>query len=214
MARKSNPQLRDAAEAGDLAGVRSALDAGADVHFGNDEPLRLAAEHGHLAVVTCLLAAGADLHAQRDYALRWAAEGGHLDVVACLLTAGADVHAEENLALVWAAESGHAPVVQLLREHGADHGYILDELHRYSPAVQVACLARGDLTGVSLTDLVGRGLCPDAICVLLERQGHAALARMLSATQMLASLTPDARAEMLGDMLVSASTELPHVKQG
>ena len=57
-----NGKLCEAANNGDLEGVRKALDRGADVHALNDYALRLAAEYGHLEVVELLLDRGADIY--------------------------------------------------------------------------------------------------------------------------------------------------------
>ena len=84
--------LLDAARAGDLAGVRRSLDAGAGVNTANKygvSALGFAAERGHFAIVRLLVGLGADVNAADsfygsrpvDFALR----GGHLDIAVFLL---------------------------------------------------------------------------------------------------------------------------------
>jgi outer membrane protein assembly factor BamB len=84
--------LLDAARAGDFAGVRRSLDAGASVNTANKygvSALGFAAERGHFAIVRLLVGLGADVNAADsfygsrpvDFALR----GGHLDIAVYLL---------------------------------------------------------------------------------------------------------------------------------
>lgn len=84
--------LLDAARAGDITGVRRALDAGAGVNATNKygvSGLGFAAERGHFAIVRLLVERGADVNAADsfygsrpvDFALR----GGHLDIAVYLL---------------------------------------------------------------------------------------------------------------------------------
>lgn len=79
-----------------------------------DQDLIINCENGHTEVVRLLLNAGADVHAGDDFALREASENGHTEVVQLLLNAWADVHAKDDFALRYASALGHAEVVQLL----------------------------------------------------------------------------------------------------
>ena len=72
--------------------IRLAIQAGADVHFNDDQALRIASFYGHLPVVEVLVKAGADVHANHDEALRYASSNGHLPVVEVLVKAGANIH--------------------------------------------------------------------------------------------------------------------------
>lgn len=235
-------QMIRAARVGDLNGVKAALAAGADIHAQDDYALQWAASRGHLDVVEYLLAAGSDIHANEDFALRWAVEHSQTEVVACLLAAGADphaekdsplrmaagdgclpivecllaaganVHAEDGLALYWAAARGHALVVKRLLDAGAYLTPTLAELPQHSQAVQVTLLTHGNVTGLVVTNLARRGVCPEALCVLLARQGQTELAAMIQATEMLTSLTPAGRAVLLEDLLQNPhKPESPHV---
>lgn len=224
-------QLKTAAEAGDLSGVRAAFEAGANVHVSGDYALRHAAANGHLAIVKQLVDWGANLNENQAYALWWAAHNGHADVVAFLVAAGADMHEDagavlqvaarqghvemlaqlldagagvhiESLdALYWALNGGHISAARLLLAHGAQLGSVLPWVHNYPPATQEALLESGDVSDLAAIDLARQGLCPEALCVLLERQGQAELATMLAATQMLEPLDPEARARLLVEML-------------
>ena len=72
--------------------IRLAIQAGADVHFNDDQALRWTSFYGHLPVVEVLVKAGADVHANHDEALRHASSNGHLPVVEVLVKAGANIH--------------------------------------------------------------------------------------------------------------------------
>lgn len=233
-------KLFDTAEAGDMAGLQAVLAAGVDVHSGADLALRMAAQNGWLEAVQCLLDAGADVHTDGDYALRMAVENGHLDLVRCLLAAGADVHAlndhalcratwlghhditwhllaagaaveaREGAALLWSATNGHIPVVRLLLAYGASIQSIRTELHRLPQTAQVAALAFGEVDSLSPPELARQGICPEALCILLKRQGHAEIAAMLTATQILEPMAPEARVAAFMQLLATP-TENTHV---
>jgi ankyrin repeat protein len=79
-----NNVLELAARGGHTRTVRALLDAGADIHTGDDEPLRIAAWWGRADTVRALLESGADVHARHDEALRWAAKEKHLETVKVL----------------------------------------------------------------------------------------------------------------------------------
>jgi ankyrin repeat protein len=90
-------KLHQAAAAGDVDGVRSALAAGVDVNsrreFG-DAALNLAAENGHESVVLTLVGAGANIEnlgGADKTPIMSAAFAGHISIVRMLLAAGAHV---------------------------------------------------------------------------------------------------------------------------
>lgn len=202
-----------AASGGDLPALQAALDAGEHVLAQADAALCVAAEYGQVAAVKALLAAGADYSA-RDYsALRAAVRNGHLDVLECLITAGAAVYMVDDAALCAAAWAGHATVIRLLREHGVELYRHLEAIDMYPENVQVALFEAGDISDLSVTDLARQGVCPAALGALLERQGQPGLMAILAATQMLEPLTPQARADLLEEMLTNLEQpEIPHAR--
>jgi len=76
--------LQLAARGGRTHTVTALLEAGADIHAGDDEPLRIAAWWGRTDTVRALLKGGADIHARHDEALRWAAKEKHMETVKLL----------------------------------------------------------------------------------------------------------------------------------
>jgi beta-lactamase regulating signal transducer with metallopeptidase domain len=122
-------ELYEAAQAGDFAGVREMVEAGANANAaidGDGSPLIGAARSGHVQIAQYLLDHGADpnLAVPGDgSALIMAAKFGRLDHVALLVDRGADVNlaveGDEN-PLMNAAEQGHLEIVKFLVDKGAD----------------------------------------------------------------------------------------------
>ncbi|HET9703105.1 MAG TPA: M56 family metallopeptidase [Vicinamibacterales bacterium] len=122
-------ELYEAATAGDFAGVRELVEAGANANAaidGDGSPLIGAARSGRLQIAQYLLDQGADpnLTVPGDgSALIMAAKFGRLDQVALLIDRGADVNlaveGDEN-PLMNAAEQGHLEIVKFLVDQGAD----------------------------------------------------------------------------------------------
>ena len=88
--------LRQAAEKGDINGVKALLDQGTDVNesFHGETALMLASYYGHVEIVKMLLDRGADVNTVRaggGSALSYAAHGKHTDIVKFLLDRGADI---------------------------------------------------------------------------------------------------------------------------
>ena len=81
-----------------------------------NQRLMYASFHGHADVVKVLLEAGADIHNGDDYAIRSASYHGDSEVLRLLLEAGADVNARDDHALRWASENDHAEVVKILTD--------------------------------------------------------------------------------------------------
>src|SRR3990167_1051342 len=125
-------RLLYAAENGDLAGVKAAIIAGADVNATNvygNTALVEATENRHTNVVRLLLDRGADVNAigyNGDTALIRAVVRRSLDIVRLLLDRGADTNAATNTlgstALILAAENGRIDIVKLLLDRGANDG--------------------------------------------------------------------------------------------
>ena len=121
--------LLEAVKAADAAGVRAALDAGADAAAAEPDgttPLHWAVHADDADVVELLLAAGANAAAVNRYGVppvALACVNGNAAVVRLLLDAG--VHpdtalAEGETALMTAARTGAHDVVALLLDRGAD----------------------------------------------------------------------------------------------
>jgi hypothetical protein len=70
-----NNLLEQAARDGRTRTVKALIEAGANVHADEDEPLRIAAWCGRPETVKALLEAGADVHAKQDEALSYALSG-------------------------------------------------------------------------------------------------------------------------------------------
>lgn len=141
-----------------------------------------------------------------------AASGGDLRGVKAALAAGpvADGLAKKLLHL--AAEYGHPAIVALLRDHGVGIRVLRAKMPQYSSAVQVAAFVHGRLGRISVENCARQGVCPEALYVLLERQGRADLVGMLKSLQLLDPLTPDARADLLRELLAKPSqSESLHV---
>lgn len=205
--------LIHAAQSGDLAAVQAARAAGANGQADENYALQVAANRGHTNVVQLLIAAGADVQAAGGLALSWAAENGRLAVAQCLLAAGADVRAHaKDSPLMLATLAGHPDLIRLLVTHGAAIQPVLPVLEEVTPAMQVALIEACDIQGLSPSVLARRGVCPEALCTLLARQGWAELAATLKATQMLDPLEPKARAVLLRQLLAKPSQrELAYV---
>ena len=126
-----NVDLIQASLVGDLAGVRSALRAGADVNArgpGGDTALILAAINGRANVIPLLLKAGADVNARDKDGMTplMSAVGvyGRAAVIPLLLKAGADVNARDkdgNTARDLAAGKSKSEIISLLDDWKASH---------------------------------------------------------------------------------------------
>ena len=121
--------LLEAVKAADAAGVRAALDGGADVTAAEPDgatALHWAVHADDAGIVEMLLEAGADAAAVNRYGvapISLACVNGNAAVVRLLLEAGVDPDtalAEGETALMTAARTGAKAVVELLLDHGAD----------------------------------------------------------------------------------------------
>ncbi|MCY3842818.1 MAG: ankyrin repeat domain-containing protein, partial [Acidobacteria bacterium] len=125
----ADANLIDAIRVADAAGVRVAIERGADVVAADPDgttPLHWAAHSDEPAIVELLLAAGAEPQAANRYGVRpisLACTNGNVAIVELLLDAGADPDtalAEGETALMTAARTGALDVVRLLLDRGAD----------------------------------------------------------------------------------------------
>lgn len=137
-----NDLLIEAALTGDMAGVRSALSAGADVNAvdNNDNKLTAlaaACSNGHYEVAEYLLTMGAKTdvvagHAGAKTPLSYAAIRGDIPLAELLLLNGAGVDfqdAFEWTPLHFACYHGQVEMARFLMEHGADP-HVEDDLNR------------------------------------------------------------------------------------
>jgi ankyrin repeat protein len=124
----ANTRLLEAAASGNVAEVRAAIDAGADVANAagaHVTALGVACLYGHAAVVQALLAAGADVGTDQggQTPLMLAAGQGHTAVVETLLAAGADLGAKDKdglTALMAAASANRADTLRVLIARGGN----------------------------------------------------------------------------------------------
>ena len=122
--------LWQAAFNGDLEGVKSSVEHGANVSTpgpGGFSPLVAAARNGHFDVVKYLVEHGAEVDQKNNSrdktALLAASFKGHFDIVQYLVEKGANVNAQAingYTPLADAADVGDIAIVKFLVEHGAD----------------------------------------------------------------------------------------------
>jgi ankyrin repeat protein len=123
----ANGRLAAAARVGDLAEVRAAIAAGANVNQESEmrmTPLGVAALYGQAPVVSALIAAGASVDADQDgsTAMMLAANEGHTAVLDALMTGGAKAAAADKngmTPLMAAASANRTAAVKLLLARGA-----------------------------------------------------------------------------------------------
>ncbi len=132
-ARAQDGNIFEAVKSGNLAAVKSILDANPAAVRARDQnqytPLIWAARKGQLAVLKLLLERGADINAVNKWnntALHWAAYNGLVPIVEYLCQKGAKLDIRENekghTPLHDAAWRGHLGVVKALLKHGAPVG--------------------------------------------------------------------------------------------
>lgn len=124
-----NNELIGAARKGDMEGVMSAINRGADVNATGENDwnaVMYAALYGHADCLRVLLDAGADANAvdnRGETAVACAAYAGHEDCLLLLIGAGADINAADvdgQTAALCAVRKDHADCVRLLIIAGAD----------------------------------------------------------------------------------------------
>jgi hypothetical protein len=124
----ANARLATAARVGNLAEVKAAIAAGANVNQESEmrlTPLGVAALYGQAPVVSALIAAGANINADQDgsTAMMMAANEGHTAVLAALITGGAKASETDKngmTPLMAAASANRTDAVKLLIARGAD----------------------------------------------------------------------------------------------
>ena len=165
--------VADAAMRGDVAEVRSLLEAGEDVNAAQGDgmtALHWAAASGRVELAELLVSAGADLEAGtrlgRYTALHIASREGRPAVVETLLGAGADAGAVTSTGatpLHFAAGAGAPDAVQALLRHGADANAREPEWGQ-TPLMFAAAAGR---TG-ALRELLRAGADPSAEAFVLD----------------------------------------------
>lgn len=124
-----NSELTSSAREGDLAAVKRALNAGADINskdtFG-ETSIMIASIYGYVDVVQLLIDNKADLDIQNNSgftAMMMALSNGHVAVIKSLLEAGAKLdlfNYSGKTVLMNAVLLGNVECVKLLLEYGAD----------------------------------------------------------------------------------------------
>lgn len=152
--------LQQAAQYGDIDGVKAALSAGANVNAPGEMPdwvelsqkksaLNWAAALGHLNVVEFLVAKGAKIDAPDEFnqtALFIAARRGHLPVVKFLLAKGASPHVQPD-AHIFLAALQYPEIVKLLIAYKAN---VNDVSAFYHASPVMAAAARGNMESLDL----------------------------------------------------------------
>src|SRR3989338_6151041 len=122
--------LLEAAEKGDVEGVKISLDKGANIEakgdYRNDTALIKAATRGHEEIVKVLLIKGAKADERDKFgatALMYTASEGYIIIVQVLIENGADVNAKDNYgrtALIDAVYDNYHEIVKILVSKGAE----------------------------------------------------------------------------------------------
>lgn len=137
--------LRNAANNGDIARVRSLLDQGADpdsVNQHGETALHVALARGHHDVVQVLLQAGSrlDIESKRGWTpLSYAAAHEDLDAVELMVNVRDPPVEALNDCLVWAIRVYHSELVALLLAHGAEANRSLPDGRKLFEVVEVNC---------------------------------------------------------------------------
>jgi ankyrin repeat protein len=118
-------ELMNAIGRRDLQEVKRLVSEGADIHYGDDDPMYFAVIYNDLNMLEYLISEGADIHVADEVAFRVAVERGNLKIVKCLVEQGADIDILEGYALRNSAHRNHFEIVKYLMEQGANP-YVYD----------------------------------------------------------------------------------------
>lgn len=160
--------LHEAAQRGDVAQLRTALEQGAQVDPRNrrgETPLLVATHHNQVEAARLLMAAGADVNAKdqiQDSPYLYAGARGHNEILKMTLQHGADLQSLNRYggtALIPAAERGHVETVRLLIAAGVDVNHI-NRLH-WTALMEAIVLGQGGPQHVQIVqDLLAAGADP------------------------------------------------------
>jgi ankyrin repeat protein len=176
----SDDALIRAAERGDLAVLRSLLDAGSGVNArdarGRNAVLA-ATQGGHVEAARLLIVRGADVNAQddiRDSAFLLAGARGHAEIVRLAIAAGADLTSTNRYggtALIPACHYGHVETVRVLLGSGIHVNHVNDL--GWTALLEAVILGDG---GPRHTEIVRLLIAHRADVNLADRQGVTPLA--------------------------------------
>lgn len=172
--------LIEAAAAGDVAMIRQALGAGANVDIRDDQrrtPLLLATGPGHLEAVRVLLEAGADVNAQAanmDTPWMLAGARGHAEILRLMLPKGPSSALHNRFggnALIPACERAHVEAVKVLLGSRIDVNHVNNL--GWTCLLEIVILGDGGPRHVEVTRLV---LAAGANPSIADKQGVSPLA--------------------------------------
>jgi ankyrin repeat protein len=186
-AQGASAALVEAAERGDLAGVRRLVEGGASVEQRDARgrtPVLAATAGNHIEVVRYLISKGADVNAQdqqRDSAFLLASARGHTAIVRATLEAGADLKSTNRYGgtgLIPACHYGHVETVKLLLTTRIDVDHVNDL--GWTALLEAVILGDGGTAHAQIVQmLINRG----ANVNLADRQGVTPLQHALQRNQ-------------------------------
>ncbi len=154
-------QLREAAERGNAAQVKTLLDQGANIEARDKQgrtPLLLATHGNRIEAAAVLIEAGADVNAKDsidDSPYLYAGARGLNQILQLTLSHGADLKSTNRYggtALIPAAERGHVETVRTLIEAGVDVNHI-NRLH-WTALMEAIVLSDGGARHVEIVALL------------------------------------------------------------